>query len=259
MSITIKTPEDIEILRESGRRLARVMDTVSRAVAPGMSTEVFDRMFDELIRNGGDTPALLNYTPQGARRPFPASVCVSVNTEVVHGIPNENPRVLKEGDLISFDCCLEHRGMITDMALTVGVGDVDANAERLMRATKEGLRRGIASAKARRHLGDIGAAIDAVARKYGYGNVRDFGGHGVGYAVHEEPHVMNMGKPGTGAELVPGMVLALEPMFTEGEGRVTVMPDGYTVVTKDDSRSAHFEHTILITEDKPEILTVFDN
>lgn len=256
MSITIKTPEDIEILRESGRHLARVMDTARRAVAPGMSTEEFNRMFEKLIRAGGDTPALLNYTPQGAGRPFPASVCVSVNTEVVHGIPNENPRILEEGDLISFDCCLNHKGLITDMALTVGVGNVDAGAQRLMRATEEGLRAGIASARAGNRLGDIGAAIDKVARKYGYGNVRDFGGHGVGYAVHEEPHVMNMGKPSTGVELVPGMVLALEPMFTEGKGQVEVMPDGYTVVTKDDSRSAHFEHTILITENDPEILTV---
>lgn len=255
MKRSVKKPEEFPILREGGKRLARVMARVAAMVRPGLSTDALDKAMEELIRAGGDTPALLGYRPKGARRPFPATVCISVNDEVVHGIPNENPHTLKEGDLISFDCCLSHRGLITDTALTVGVGSVDESAKRLMRATQEALKAGIEAARGGNTLGDIGAAIGGVAKTYGYGNVYELGGHGVGYAVHEDPYIMNQGVPGEGEKLVPGMVLALEPMFTEGTEHVRLMPDGYTYVTRDGSRAAHFEHTILITEGEAEILT----
>lgn len=255
MTATIKNEKDFPLLREGGARLARILKAVASEAKPGVSINTLDTMTERLIREGGDTPALLGYQPDGARRPFPATVCISINEEVVHGIPNENPHTLTEGDLISFDCCLEHEGRIVDMALTVGVGAVDDAAKRLMHATREALDRGIHAARGGAHIGDIGAAIDTVAKAYGYGNVYQLGGHGVGYAVHEEPYIMNHGDIGSGEELVPGMVLALEPMFTEGDERVRLMPDGYTYVTRDKSRSAHFEHTILITAGAPEILT----
>ena len=256
MNTRIKSEEGIALLRESGKRLARVMKTLGKAVNPDVSLDTLDALTEEEIRKGGDTPALLGYMPWGAKRPFPASICISVNEEVVHGIPNENPHVLKEGDLISFDCCLDHKGMIADMAFTIGVGAIDEDAKRLLRATREALEAGIAAARGGNHIGDIGVAIDTVAHSYGYGNVYELGGHGVGYKVHEEPYIPNYGTPGTGAELIPGMVLAIEPMFTEGtDGRVKLMKDGYTYVARDGSRSAHFEHTIVITEGAPEILT----
>lgn len=256
MNQKIKTAEDVVLIREAGRRLAHVFDAVVEATRPGISIQELDALAEKLIRDGGDTPALLGYQPQGARRPFPATMCISLNEEVVHGIPNEEPHILKEGDLISFDCVIIHEGRFADMARTVGVGTIDDDAKKLMKATQEALVAGIAAARGGAYIGDIGFAIDAVAHRYGYGNVYELGGHGVGYAVHEEPYVMNIGEKGAGEQLVPGMVLALEPMFTEGGERVKLLADGYTYVTRDGSRSAHFEHTIVITDGAPDILTI---
>ena len=252
----IKTPEEIEHLKEGGKRLARVVKTVSEMVAPGVSTKTLDDEAEKMIRAGGDEPAFLNYQPDGVARPFPATLCISINEEIVHGIPNENERIIEAGDIVSIDCGLVHQGLITDHAVSVVAGAADENTKRLLAATKEGLMAGIAAIKSGGHVGDIGAAIDAVAHKYRYGNIFEFGGHGVGHKVHELPFIMNVGEEGEGEELLPGMVLAIEPMFTEGSDRAKILADDYTVVTRDGSRSAHFEHTIVVTENGAQIITV---
>jgi methionyl aminopeptidase len=250
----LKTAEEIVLLRESGRRLASVLQELKKAIAPDMTTLELDTLAEKLIRAGGDTPPFLNYTPHGARKPFPASLCVSLNDEIVHGIPSES-RVIKEGDIVSIDLGLTHKGMVTDAALTVAVGEVPDDVMLLLKETERSLYEGIKAARGGARIGDIGAAIEHVAYKHNYGVVRELGGHGVGHAVHEEPYVPNYGRKGTGPILKPGMVLALEPMFMLGEEEVRLMPDGYTVITKDGSLSAHFEHTIVITEGGPEIVT----
>lgn len=251
----IATATDIPILREGGKRLARVLSEVGRAVVPGVSTDTLNTLAEKLIRENGDTPSLVGYTPHGAKRPYPATICISINEEVVHGIPNEDPTIIKEGDVVGLDCVLTHEGLMVDSAITVIAGKSDPQAKALLRATEEALNAGIRSARGGAHVGDISAAIEAVGVKCGYGIVFELGGHGVGNSVHEEPYVANVGDKGTGALLIPGMVIAIEPMFTEGTPRVKLLKDGYTFVTKDGSRSAHFEHTVLITEGKPEVLT----
>lgn len=251
----IKTQSEIEILREGGKRLAKVVQEVAKHVAPGVDTKYLNDIAEKLIRDQGDEPSFLGYTPSGAKRPFPASICISINEEVVHGIASEDPRIIQEGDLVSLDCGVTHKGLITDHAITVIAGKGNKEAKELLNATREAMMAGIAAASGGAHVGDISAAIEKVGVEKGYGIVFELGGHGVGHEVHEEPYVPNVGDAGVGPELVPGMVLAIEPMFTEGTPRVKLMPDGYTFVTKDGSRSAHFEHTILITDGKPEILT----
>lgn len=250
---TIKTPEEIAILREAGRNLARVLAMVENAVRPGITTAELDHIARKGIEELGDEPSFLNYQPGGADRPFPATLCVSVNNEVVHGVPGN--RVLKEGDIVGLDLGLWHNDLCVDSAVTVGVGAIDDDAKRLIRATKEGLMRGIESARGGNTIGDIGAAVEACAKPHGYGIVRELGGHGVGYAVHETPYIPNYGTPGTGPTLMSGMVLAIEPMFNEGKDAVRVGSDGFTFETRDGSRSAHFEHTVLITDGSAEILT----
>ncbi len=252
----IKTEEEIKILREAGRRLAVVLDAVIAKVRPGISTAELDTMARELILVDGDTPAFLNYKPYGASRPFPATLCVSVNDAVVHGIPNENPRKLAEGDIVGIDIGLVHRRMIVDMAKTVPVGKIDAAVEKLLAATKESLLRGIGAALAGNRVGDIGAAIETYAKPFGYGIVEELGGHGVGHFVHEEPYIPNVGNPGKGPKLLPGMVLAIEPMLNLGSREIKLDTDGYTWKTVDGKRSAHFEHTIVITSSEPDILTI---
>ncbi|MBI3573788.1 type I methionyl aminopeptidase [Candidatus Kaiserbacteria bacterium] len=251
----IATQKDIPLLREGGTRLARVLEEVAIATVPGVSTAKLDSLAEKLIRDGGDTPSLIGYTPRGAKRPYPATLCVSINEEVVHGIPNENPRLIKEGDIVGLDCVLTHKGVFVDSAITVIAGKGDEAAEDLLSATKEALAAGIAAAKAGAHVGDVSAAVEKVGVKRGYGIVYELGGHGVGNSVHEEPYIPNVGDLGTGEELLEGMVIAIEPMFTEGTPKVQLMPDGYTFVTKDGSRAAHFEHTVLVTKKGAEILT----
>lgn len=253
----VKTDEEVEILREGGKRLARVVAEVARAVKPGVTTLELNDLAEKLIREKGDTPSFLGYTPSGAKRPFPAAICISINEEIVHGVANEDPRTIQEGDIVSLDCGVTHKGLITDHAISVIAGDIkDAETVALLQATKDAMMAGINAAKGGARVGDISAAIEKVGVERGYGIVYELGGHGVGHRVHEEPYIPNVGDAGTGEELLPNLVLAIEPMFTEGTPRVKLMPDGYTFVTKDGSRAAHFEHTILITNGKPEILTL---
>lgn len=252
--ITIKTPEEIAILREGGKHLASVLRKVKEKIAPGISTKDLDIYAEKLIRELGDTPAFLNYRPEGANKPFPASLCVSVNDEVVHGIPNQK-RILKEGDIVSLDLGIKHKGLFTDMALTVPVGAVSKDKSKLMRITEEALQIGIDTAQNGNTVGDIGYAVEQFIRPHKYGIVEVLSGHGVGRAIHEDPYIPNFGKKGTGAKLVPGMVVAIEPMINLGTKNVTINDDGYTFHTADGKPSAHFEHTILITDGEPEILT----
>lgn len=258
--IIIKTKEEIEILREGGKRLAYVLNETAKKVVPGISTWELDKFAEKLIVEMGDVPAFLNYRPEGAETPYPASLCVSVNDEVVHGIPKKN-RILQEGDIISLDLGLKHRGLFTDHAITVGVGEISSSSKKLLETTKKALEVGISASLAGNTTGDIGSAIESFVKsqKGGqkYGIVEVLAGHGVGKYIHEDPFIPNYGKVGTGVKLVPGMVIALEPMLNNGTKNVTIDEDGWTFRTADRKRSAHFEHTILITEGEPEVLTRF--
>jgi methionyl aminopeptidase len=255
MSIIIKTKEEIEIIREGGKRLATVLNKVKAIVQPGISTWELDKYADKLIKDAGDYPAFLNYKPAGAETPFPASLCVSVNDEVVHGIPNKN-KILKEGDIVSLDLGLRHKGLYTDMALTVGVGEISNASKKLLETTEKALYVGIEAAQAGNKIGDIGHTIESFVRPHKYGIVEILAGHGVGKEIHEDPYIPNFGKAGTGAKLVPGMIIAIEPMINNGTKNVVLEKDNWTFRTADRKKSAHFEHTILITDGEPEILTV---
>ncbi len=260
----IKSESDIQSLREAGKRHARILRLAAEMVKPDVSTKAIDDRIFSLITKGdpalgvpgGDQPSLLHFQPDFADRPFPASSCISVNEEVVHGIPNENDRVLKTGDIVSIDFGLLHDGVFTDAAVTVPVGAVVPEVQRLLDATKEALVAGIKAAKGGARVGDIGYAIEQVCKKYKLGLVEELCGHGVGNAAHEEPYVPNFGKRGDGPILKPGMVLAIEPMFNLGTANIVLMPDGYTFRTADLKPSAHFEHTVLIREGSAEVLTV---
>ena len=250
----VKTEEEISIIREGGRRLAVVLRAVKDKVVPGVTTRELDMFAEKLIRAGGDLPAFLNYTPEGAGRPYPGTLCVSVNDEAVHGIGGD--RVLLEGDIVGIDLGVIHEGLFSDAALTVAVGQTDGEAKKLMRVTEEALAVGIAQARVGKTTGDIGHAIEKYVKDNGFVVVEELGGHGVGYAQHEDPHISNYGTRGQGTRLKKGMVLALEPIVNEGTRYVRVLSDGYTYATKDHKRSAHFEHTIVVTDGAPEILTV---
>ncbi|HNW71506.1 MAG TPA: type I methionyl aminopeptidase [Candidatus Paceibacterota bacterium] len=252
--ITIKTKEEIEILRECGKRLAFVLHKTAEKVAPGVSTWELDKYAEKLIKEMGDYPAFLNYLPEGASRPFPGSLCVSVNDEVVHGIPSKK-RILKEGDIVSLDLGLQHNGLFTDMAITVPVGEASPASLKLIKTTEKALEVGISAACGGARVGDIGHEIESFVRPQRYGIVEILAGHGVGRAIHEDPFIPNYGKKGVGAKLVPGMVIAIEPMLNNGTKNVTLEDDDWTFRTADRKKSAHFEHTILITEGEPEILT----
>ena len=253
--MTIKNSEERENLIEGGKRLARVLEALRDKAAPGVTAEELDDLAERMIRTGGDEPCFLGYTPEGANRPYPATLCVSINDEVVHGIPNESLKVLKEGDIVGLDLGLTHNGVIVDAAITVPIGEVDELTNKLLRATEEALVAGIVAAKPGNHIGDISSAIQKEIEGAGFSVVRELGGHGVGYTVHEDPFIPNFGHTGTGPELVDGMVLALEPISSVGKATVILSPDGYTYRTKDGSRSAHFEHTILIEKDGARIIT----
>jgi methionyl aminopeptidase len=258
MTIRLKKNDEIEILREGGRRHAEILRLLGEMVLPGVSTLTLEEEALRLVKMSGDQPAHLGYTPKGAKRPFPAALCISINDEIVHGIPNEKPRVLNQGDIVSIDLSLIHRGMFTDSALTLPVGAVDDEARELLQITQEALQAGIEKAVPGNHIGDVGAAISAVVKKSKFSLAQDLVGHGVGYKIHEDPYVPNVGEAGVGEKLVPGMVIAIEPMVNAGKGGIKVLPDGYTIVTKDGSRSAHFEHTVAITEKGNIILTSND-
>lgn len=249
MSVTIKTAREIELMRESGRLLEIVHNELGEFIKPGITTLDIDRLGEKLIRNLGCIPNFLNYNG------YPASICVSVNDEVVHGIPN-NRRVLQEGDIVSLDAGLIYKGYHSDAARTYAVGTVSKEAQQLMDVTKQSFFEGIKYAKAGYHLNDISTAIGAYAEKFGYGVVRDLVGHGIGTHLHEDPQIPNFRQRRRGIRLVPGMTLAIEPMINIGRADVEWLDDDWTVVTQDGSLSAHYENTVLITEGEPEILTL---
>jgi methionyl aminopeptidase len=251
--IKLKTDKEIDILREGGKRLANILLAVKAKVAPGVTTGELDELALKMIKDYGDKPAFRGYRPDGSYLAYPASLCVSVNEEIVHGIPSN--RVLKEGDVVGLDCGLEHNGLFTDAAISVSVGEVNADLKKLMAVTEEALARGIKVAKPGNHLGDIGQAIGSFIEANGYGLVEELSGHGVGYKPHEEPYVPNFGQSGRGLELKPGLVIAIEPMAAMGTGKIKLGKDGFTFSTRDGKPAAHFEHTIVITKTGAEILT----
>ncbi len=251
----VQTLEEREGITESGRRLGEVLAALENLVAPGISTAFLDAEAERLIRAGGDEPAFKGYTPEGAARPYPATLCISVNDEVVHGIGTENPRMLREGDIVSLDLGLIHKGFISDSAVTVPVGKVGTQSYQLMDATRMALEAAIAAARPGARVGDISHATEEAFVGTGFSVVKVLGGHAVGRHVHEEPFIANAGHPGTGPEIVEGMVLALEPIANMGKASVVLAPDGYTYRTRDGSRSAHFEHTILVDKDETLVLT----
>jgi methionyl aminopeptidase len=248
--VTLKSAREIEAMRRSGKITSRVLTELMKAVRPGMATAELDRLAERGIRQAGGVPTFKGYNG------FPGSICASVNDEVVHGIPGS--RVLREGDLLSIDIGTTLDGYVSDSAVTLPVGSIAQNARRLLEVTQECLTIGIAQMERGNHLGDIGAAVQAHAERHGYGIVRELVGHGVGRAMHEEPQVPNYGERGSGMELRPGLVLALEPMVTQGSPKVRILADGWTVVTTDGKLAAHFEHTIAVTEEGPKILTLRD-
>lgn len=251
----VRTEEERRNIIESGRRLASILETLEKMVAPGVSTNDLEDVAMRMILEGGDEAPFKNYTPEGAHRPFPAALCVSVNEEVVHGIPNEDARILKEGDIVSLDFGVRHNGLITDSAVTVPVGKVSKEALALIASTEFALEEGIKAAVVGNRIGDISHAIGASFKGTGFSIVKVLGGHAVGNRVHEEPYISNFGHPGTGQELVHGMVLALEPIANAGKGSIILAPDGYTYRSKDGSISSHSEHTILIEDSGTTVVT----
>ena len=258
MRIKLKTAEEIEILREGGKRLAFILHETAKQVAPGVKVKDLNTFAHKLMIQNGDSPAFLNYQPWGATRPYPASLCVSINDEVVHGIPNERDRILKDGDIVSLDAGLKHGGLFTDMAITVPVGEIDLVAKRLLQTTERALDIGIEAAQSGSRVGEIGSAIEKFVKGKHFGIVETLSGHGVGHQVHEDPYVPNFKMSAQGPIMHPGLVIAIEPMLNEGGPEVVLDRDGYTYKTQDGSRSAHFEKTIVITEGGPEILTSLD-
>ncbi|KKU52489.1 MAG: Methionine aminopeptidase [Parcubacteria group bacterium GW2011_GWA2_47_10b] len=250
----VRSEKHIESLREGGRKLASILSSVACCLAPEISTIELDTYAFELIKKVGGTPSFKGYRIPGAKQPYPATLCVSVNDEVVHGIPGK--RTLRDGDIVGLDIGMKYKGFFTDTAITVGIGRIAPESERLLAVTKKALNIGIAEARAGRRVGDIGAAIQQYVEGERLSVVRELVGHGVGKAVHEEPEVPNWGAHKTGPEIVEGMVLALEPMVTLGSPRVRVSRDGWTWRTIDGSLAAHFEHTILITKEGAEIITL---
>jgi len=254
--VTIKTKEEIAKLKEGGKVLHDLLHFLAGEVREGVSTKYLESLARKEIEEVGAKPAFLKYTPHGADRPFPAALCVSVNDVVVHGIPNENPIIIKNGDIVTIDTGLCYKGMYTDSAITIPCGEIDEKAKLLLKATKEALNMAIKVVRDGATTGSIGAAIEKVAKKYKFFPAEDLGGHGVGYSQHEDPFIPNFKMRGDGVVLKEGMVLAIEPMLNEGTSKVDFLSDGYTVVTHDGSRSAHFEHTIVVTKNGAEILTI---
>lgn len=254
MNIIIKTESEIVRLKKGGPILAAILRKVAEKVAPGVTTASLNEYAHRLIIEAGHKPAFLGYQPEGQDYPYPAALITSVNAEVVHGIPGD--RVLKEGDIISLDLGLNYEGVYLDHAITVPVGGITTPKDKeLIAVTEQALYKGIEAIKPEATVGDIGYAIESYVKPHHFGIVRTLSGHGVGRAIHEDPYVPNYGRPGKGTKLVPGMVIAIEPMITRGSEDVVTLEDGYTIKTADNSRAAHFEHTVLITEKGAEILT----
>lgn len=252
--ISLKEPWELGVMRTAGRKLAEVVATLREQVAVGMSTGDIDRLCEEAIAKVGAKPAFKGY--KVGRAVFPASICISINEQVVHGIPGR--RVLKASDLVSLDFGLIYGGYYADTAYSVVMPPGDPESQRLLDATENSLYEGVARARPGNRVGDIGYAVQSYCESRGLGVVTQMVGHGIGRKLHEEPSVPNFGKAGTGPPLKVGMVIAIEPMITLGKGRTKILNDEWTVVTEDGSRSAHFEHTVAITPTGPEVLTVLD-
>ena len=250
MAVTIKSAREIELMREAGRILAEVHEELGAFIRPGISTLDIDMLGEKLIRGYGCIPNFLNY--QG----YPASICVSVNNEVVHGIPNDS-HILKDGDIVSLDAGLIYKVYHSDAARTHGVGTISEDAKNLIAVTRQSFFEGIKQAREGNHLYDISAAIDDYVSQFGYGIVHDLVGHGIGTSLHEDPQIPNFAQHRRGLKLQAGMTLAIEPMINIGRPDVAWLDDDWTVVTEDGSLSAHYENTILITDGEPEILTMY--
>ena len=249
MSVSIKTAREIELMRESCHLLEKVHDELAKAIRPGISTWEIDHLGEEMIRSFGCTPNFLHYNG------YPASICVSVNNEVVHGIPRAD-RILQEGDIVSLDAGLIYKGYHSDAARTYGVGRISPEAQKLIDETRNSFFEGIRKAKDGNHLHDISNTIDAYISKFGYGIVQELVGHGIGTSLHEDPQIPNFAQKRKGIRLQAGMTLAIEPMINLGRPDVEWLDDDWTVVTEDGSLSAHYENTILVTDGEPEILTL---
>ena len=249
MAVTIKSPREIELMREAGRILAKTHEELAKNLRPGMSTWDIDHMGEEIIRSYGCIPSFKNYNG------YPASICVSVNDEVVHGIPHKE-HFLDEGDIVSLDAGVIYKGYHSDAARTYGIGEIDDDAKKLIEVTRQSFFEGIKFAKAGNHLNDISAAIQKYAESFGFGVVRDLVGHGIGSHLHEDPEIPNFARKRKGILLQPGMTLAIEPMITEGSYEVVWIDDDWTVMTEDGGWAAHYENTILITKGEPEILSL---
>ncbi len=243
-----KSDTEIKLLREGGKRLAYILARTLDFMQPGQSTAEINAYAEKLFAKSGGKPSFKGFNG------FPAAVCISVNHEVVHGIPRSD-KIIQEGDIVDVDVGLEYKGLFTDMSYSAAIGAITPEAKQLLSITKQSLDQAINQAIPGNTVGHIGNTIEQLARKYNYGVVRSLVGHGVGHAVHEEPRVPNFGQSGSGANLVSGMVIAIEPMFNLGSEAVQTETDGWTAVTADGSLSAHYEHTVAITEQGPEILT----
>ena len=249
--IVLKTNRELKIMREAGRISANALKLAGEAIEPGVSTWEIDRVARRYIEEQGATPSFLGYGG------FPASACISVNDVVIHGIPHKG-KIIKQGDIVSIDVGAIFEGFNGDNAWTFPCGDVSKEAQALMDTTRESLYEGIKAAKAGSRIGDVGSAVQRYAEARGYSVVRDYVGHGVGAKMHEDPSVPNYGTPGRGVRLLPGMTIAIEPMINQGVKEVKTLQDGWTTVTADRKLSAHFEHSVAITQDGPVILTVSD-
>lgn len=252
-NVVIKTPQEIEVMRDAGRINALALETVRKMVRPGITTGELDAAAEEVIRSHGGVPTFKGYP---GPYPYPATLTVSLNEELVHGIPGK--RALKAGDIVSVDCGTTYHGFVADSAFSVGVGEISPEAQELLEVTEQALYEGIAQMQVGNRVGDISAAIQKYVEKFGYNVPREYSGHGVGRHMHEAPQVPNYGRPGRGLVLRSGMTLAIEPMLLAGSYRTRVLPDQWTVVSADGSLTAHHEHTIAVTENGPSILTALD-
>lgn len=249
----LKSLEQIKIMKEGGKILADVLEILAGEIKIGISTKHLDELARKLLKERGAEAAFLNYSPDFLNKPYPAGLCVSVNEQIVHAIPSD--RILKQGDIISLDLGVKYKGLITDSAITIGIGKISREAEKLIDVTKKSLVMAIKEAKVGNHLGDISFAIQNHIEKNGFQVIKELCGHGVGLEVHEEPDILNFGKKGEGIELKEGMVLAIEPMAAIGNPKIKKSKDGFGYETYDGSLAAHFEHTVAVTKDGPMILT----
>jgi methionyl aminopeptidase len=250
--VKLKTKQDIEMIAESGRILAEVLEKIYQEAREGVVLNFLDKLTKNLLAEAGAKPAFLGYQPTSSDKPFPAAVCLSLNDQVVHGLPSSYK--LQSGDLLKIDLGVDYKSYISDAAVTVGIGKISATAQKLIEAVKRSLEAAINESRPGKHLGDVGFAIESIIKKAGFNVIKGLTGHGVGFELHEDPTILNFGKKGEGLVLKPGMVLAIEPMACLGKGKIIQRPDD-SFATADGSLTAHFEHTVAVTEHGPRILT----